>query len=208
MRRRYEVELGDDAGGLVRSVTTPAPSAFLVKQAGVHTTDSWDWVRAADREFVRGSGDWITNPFVEGSQHATTRFVGVELDEVRAANTGLYEVTTTAGVPVRLHDMSLTRLAHDAAARTLVMEFLYDDPDWTPPEAEATPVAVFTFDDVEIVEQRDEPAEADTPPKALGQVQGFDYYEPSEIFALSAYTSYWVFSASVVTLRLRPANHA
>ena len=160
MRRRYEVELGDDAGGLVRSVTTPAPSAFLVKQAGVHTTDLWDWVRAADREFVRGSGDWITSPFVEGSQHATTRFVGVELDEVRAANTGLYEVTTTAGVPVRLHDMSLTRLAHDAAARTLVMEFLYDDPDWTPPEAEATPVAVFTFDDVEIVEQRDEPAEA------------------------------------------------
>lgn len=57
-----------------------------------------------------------------------TRFVGVTLDEVRAAGTGLYEVTTATGVPVRLHDMTLTRLTHDSAARTLVMEFLYDDP--------------------------------------------------------------------------------
>jgi hypothetical protein len=140
-------------------------------------------------------------------QRALTRFVGVAPDEVRAAGTGLYEVTTTAGVPVRLHDMSLTRLTHDAAARKLVMEFLYDDPQWTPPEAEATPVAMFSFDDVEVVEQQDDPAAAGTPPDVLGQVQGFDYDERSGVFALSAYTTYWVFRASVVTLTLQSASN-
>jgi hypothetical protein len=144
----------------------------------------------------------VTDP-----QLAPTRFVGVTPDEVRAAGTGLYEVTTTAGIPVRLHDMSLTRLTHDAAARKLVMEFLYDDPQWTPPEAEATPVAVFAFDDVEVLEQQDEPAAPGTPPDALGQVQSFDYDERSGIFALSAYTTYWVFRASVVTLTLRSASN-
>ncbi len=140
-------------------------------------------------------------------QRAPTRFVGVTLDEVRAAGTGLYELTTTTGVPVRLHDMSLTRLAHDAAARTLVMEFLYDDPQWTPPEAVATPLAVFSFDDVEVFEQEDETAAPDTPPDELGLVQGFDFDEWSGVFALSAYTTYWAFTASVVTLRLRSASN-
>jgi hypothetical protein len=139
-------------------------------------------------------------------QRAPTRFVGVTPDEVRATGTGLYEVTTTAGVPVRLHDMSLTRLTHDPAVRKLVMEFLYDDPQWTPPEAEATPVAMFSFDDVEVVEQQDDPAPPGTPPDVLGQVQGFDYDERSGVFALSAYTTYWVFRARVLTLTLQSAS--
>ncbi len=103
--------------------------------------------------------------------------------------------------------MSLTRLTHNAAARKLVMEFLYDDPQWTPPEAEATPVAVFSFDDVEVVEQQDDPAAPGTPPDALRQVQGFDYDERSGVFALSAYTTYWVFRASVVTLTTEGASN-
>jgi hypothetical protein len=144
---------------------------------------------------------------VNDPQRAPTRFVGVTLDEVRAAGTGLYEVTTTAGVPVRLHDMSLTRLAHDEAARTLVIEFLYDDPQWTPHEAESTPLAVFSFDDVEVVEQQDEPAAPDTPPDELGLVQGFDFDQRNGVFALSAYTTYWAFRASVATLRLRSASN-
>lgn len=135
-----------------------------------------------------------------------TRFVGVSPDEVRAAGTGFYEVTTTTGVPVRLHDMSLTLLTHDVGARTLVMEFLYDDAQWTPPEAVATPVAVFSFQDVEVLEQQDEAAAPNTPPNALGQVSGFDYDERSGIFALSAYTTYWVFRAGVATVALRSEN--
>ena len=108
-------------------------------------------------------------------QRAPTRFVGVTLDEVRAAGSGLYEVTTTEGVPVRLHDMSLTRLVHDEVKRTLVMEFLYDAQQWTPPEAAATPLAVYSFEDVVVLEQEDEPVEPDDPPEALGQVSFFNY---------------------------------
>ena len=104
---------------------------------------------------------------------------------------------------MRLHDMSLERLVHDRAARTLVMEFRYDDEQWTPPEAKATPVAVFSFDGVEVIEQQDDPAPPDTPPDTLGQVSTFDYDERSGVFALSAFTAYWVFTADAGSVRLR-----
>lgn len=135
-----------------------------------------------------------------------TRFDGVSLDEVLAGGTGLYEVTTTSGVPVRLHDMSLTRLDHDPDGRTLLVEFLYDDPQWTPDEARQTALAVFAFDGVEVLEQQDEPAERGTPEDALGLVQSFDYHQASGIFALSAFTTYWVFRATGVALTLRATS--
>ena len=137
----------------------------------------------------------------------TTHFVGVTLDKVRAAGTGMYEVTTTGGVPVRLHDMTLDRLVHDPVARTLLMDFRYDEEQWTPPEAAATPVAVFSFDGVEVVEQQDEPAPPDTPPNALGQVSGFDFDEQSGIFALSTFTTYWAFTADAASITLRSADN-
>lgn len=142
----------------------------------------------------------------EARHSASTRFEGVTPEEVRSTGTGLYEVRTTAGVPVNLHDMSLTRVSHDAAARTLVMEFLYDDPQWTPPEAAATPVAVCSLDDVEVLEHADEPAPPDTPQDVLGIVQAFDVDERSGVFALWAYTTSWVFRASKVTIGLRSAS--
>lgn len=132
-----------------------------------------------------------------------TRFDGVSLDEVLSCGTGVYEVTTTSGVPVRLHDMSLTRLDHDPDRRTLLMEFLYDDPEWTPEAARETPLAAFAFDGVEVLEQQDDPAKPGTPLDALGQVQGFDYHQATGIFALSAFTTYWVFRASSLTLTSR-----
>ncbi len=137
-----------------------------------------------------------------------TRFEGVSLAEVLAYNTGLYEVMTPSGVPVRLHDMSLTRLVHDPDRRTLLIEFLYDDPEWTPEAARLTPLAVFAFEDVEVLEQQDEPVDPGTPDAALGQVGGFDYHQESDIFALSALTTSWVFRASSVTLTLRAATEA
>lgn len=66
VRRRYEVQVRDQAGGVLRATTTAAPTAFLVRKAGVHSTDSWDWVRAADEAFERGSDDWVTDPFTTG----------------------------------------------------------------------------------------------------------------------------------------------
>lgn len=135
-----------------------------------------------------------------------TRFEGVSLDAVLAGGTGLYEVFTSSGVPVRLHDMSLTRLVYDADRRRLMMTFLYDDPEWTPDAARDTPQAVFTFDGVEVLEQQDQPAEPGTPSDALGLVQGFDFHSQSGIFALSAYTTYWVFRADSLVLTLEAAS--
>lgn len=66
VRRRYAVELLDDSGKAVNSTTTAAPTAFLVKKAGVHSTDSWEWVHAADEAFDRGSSDWVTDPLASG----------------------------------------------------------------------------------------------------------------------------------------------
>lgn len=139
-------------------------------------------------------------------QRVPTRFVGVTLDEVRAAGSGLYEVTTTDGVRVRLHDMSLTRLVHDVAAGALVIEFLYDKPTWTPPEAESTPLAKFSFEDVVVLEQEDEPVEPDDPPEALGQVDFFHYNERSGVLTLSTWTTFWEFTASVVTLSMHSSR--
>lgn len=135
-----------------------------------------------------------------------TRFDGVSLEEVLAGGTGLYEVKTASGVPVRLHDMSLVKLAHDPGHRLLVIDFLYDDPQWTPDAARDTPLAVSTFRGVEVLEQQDESAEAGTPEGAVGQVQGFDYNRSSGTFALSAFTTYWVFRAISVTLTLQAAT--
>lgn len=142
----------------------------------------------------------------ETPRRRTTRFVGVALNEVRAAGTDLYELTTTTDVPVRLHDMTFTRLVHDPAARTLVMGFLYDDPQWAPPRAKATPVVVYSFDGVDVVEQQDNPTAPGDPPDLLGQVSGFDYDERSGVIALSTYTTYWAFQASVLTITTRSAR--
>lgn len=62
-RRRYEVELLDAAGAVVESCRTRAVGSFLVSRAGVHPTDTWDWVHAADTQFARGSDAWVTDPF-------------------------------------------------------------------------------------------------------------------------------------------------
>jgi hypothetical protein len=67
------------------------------------------------------------------------------------------------------------------------MEFLYDDPRWTPEAARQTPLEVFAFDGVEVVEQQDELAVPGTPEDALAQVQGFDYHHASGVIVLSAF---------------------
>ncbi len=143
---------------------------------------------------------------MSGEGTDATQFKGVSLVGVRAGGTGLYELTTMSGVPVRPHDMSLVEILHVPARRELVMKFCYDDPEWTPEEARETPLAIFAFDGVEILERQDEPAEPGTKQDVLGQVRGFDYHEPTGIFALSAYTMYWVFTARSLTLTLQAAD--
>jgi hypothetical protein len=63
-RKRYDVELIAPTGTLLASRrATVGPSAFLVKEAGVHSTDAWDWIGAADEAFERGTQEWVTWPY-------------------------------------------------------------------------------------------------------------------------------------------------
>lgn len=134
-----------------------------------------------------------------------TTFIGVSDDPergVRSDRGGLYEFWTDTGVPVRLHDMSFEGLDYRNDVRPmLVLRFRYDDADWTPPEAVATPVVEMTFDDVSVrlwEEDAEALAEVGAP---LGQVGTFDYNEPSE-FGLQTYALRLTFSARRVRVRL------
>jgi hypothetical protein len=42
---------------------TARPSSALVTKGGVHTTDAWDWIQAADDAYARQEQAWITDPF-------------------------------------------------------------------------------------------------------------------------------------------------
>lgn len=136
-----------------------------------------------------------------------TTFVGVSEDPrrgVQSAGTGLYEFWTDTDVPVRLHDMNFNGLDYRYDPRpTLVLRFRYDEAEWTPPEAVATPVVEMTFDDVRIrcwEEDAEALADAEAP---LGQVSAFDSDEQSE-FELLTSSLRLTFSARRVRVRLLP----
>ena len=61
-RNRYEIEVRGPDGDLLEHAKTTGATAFLVKKAGVRSTDSWDWKRAADDLFERNSADWVSDP--------------------------------------------------------------------------------------------------------------------------------------------------
>jgi hypothetical protein len=134
-----------------------------------------------------------------------TTFVGVSEDPKRgvlSAGTGLYEFWTDSDVPVRLHDMNFEGLDYRYDPRpTLVLRFRYDEAQWTPPEAIATPVVEMTFDDVWVrcwEEDAETLADADAP---LGLVSAFNYDERSE-FDLQTFALGLKFSARRVRVRL------
>ena len=59
LRPEYEIVImnGEVA---VFSGTTTTPSSVLVSKGKVHTTDSWDWINAADSAYSPHSESWIT----------------------------------------------------------------------------------------------------------------------------------------------------
>jgi hypothetical protein len=59
LRPEYEIVImnGDVA---VFDGTTTTPSSVLVAKGKVHTTDSWDWINAADSAYSPHSESWIT----------------------------------------------------------------------------------------------------------------------------------------------------
>ncbi|MEV4113702.1 hypothetical protein [Nonomuraea sp. NPDC049695] len=89
-----------------------------------------------------------------------TEFAGVTKDKDRGITSrgGLYEFWTDGGAHIYLHDTDFRRLTYEPGRPpTLELEFLYD-PQWTPPELSKTPVVVFRFEGVRLVEWQDEAA--------------------------------------------------
>ena len=62
-RRRalYEIVVLDGPDEVFRRTTT-SPSAVLVAMGKVHTTDSRDWIKAADDAYSPHQQSWITAP--------------------------------------------------------------------------------------------------------------------------------------------------
>jgi hypothetical protein len=91
---------------------------------------------------------------------------------------------------------------------TLTMRFVYDDLKWTPPEAAATPVAVFQFTDVLVWQWEDDYALMfETPQEERGQISDFGYYAPTNVFSLETLSTRLLFSAGRLVVRLEPLTN-
>ncbi|MBB3676145.1 hypothetical protein [Modestobacter versicolor] len=127
-----------------------------------------------------------------------TEFVGVA-----PGSAGFpHEFDTADGVPVRLHDMAFLGMEHQVRPPTLRLRFRYDDPTWTPSEAEGTPVAVLEFTGVLIRQWEDEHDLYELPEDVRAQVRSFDWYEPTSTFSLLTTGTRLLFSASRLAVRL------
>lgn len=128
-------------------------------------------------------------------------FVGVTQDAHRGVSTkgGLYEFWTKDGAHVYLHDTDFSRLTYQPGRPpVLELELVYK-PQWAPPELSETPVVVFRFEDVRLVEWHEDEeghdcviAHPDAPP---GQVELFDW-DGTDQFTLITFTLHLTFQAS------------
>jgi hypothetical protein len=143
-------------------------------------------------------GPPVERPSVEPRR--PTEFVGIA-----GGSAGFpYAFTTSAGVPVRLHDMTFEGFTYRTSPPGLTMRFRYDDPEWTPREASATPVAVFTFDGVQVWQWEDDHDLFEVPGADRGQVGNFDWYAPTNTFSLGTINTTLLFSADRLVVGLEP----
>ncbi|QFY05457.1 hypothetical protein GBF35_01065 [Nonomuraea phyllanthi] len=130
-----------------------------------------------------------------------TEFVGVTKDKKRGVTSkgGLYEFWTEDLAHIYLHDTDFRRLTYQPARPpVLELEFVCD-PEWAPPEQSNAPVVAFRFEDVRLVEWREDQeghdcvtAHPDAPP---GQVEFFDW-DGVDLFTLNTFTLCLTFRAS------------
>ncbi|MEV1170672.1 hypothetical protein [Nonomuraea sp. NPDC049784] len=139
---------------------------------------------------------------------SVTEFVGVTKDKDRGvtSNGGLYEFRTEDSAHVYLHDTDFRHLTYQPGRPpVLELEFVYD-PQWTPLELSKTPVVVFRFEDVRLVEWREDQEGHDCvtahPDAPSGQVELFDW-DGADLFTLHTFTLYLAFHAlrAEVTVR-------
>ncbi|MEU8103995.1 hypothetical protein AB0C18_09740 [Nonomuraea muscovyensis] len=137
-----------------------------------------------------------------------TEFVGVteEKDRGVASTGGLYEFWTEDAAHVYLHDTDFRRLTYQPGRPpVLELEFVYD-PQWTPPKLSRTPVVTFRFENVRLVEWREDQDGHDcvtgSPDAPPGQVELFDW-DGVDLFTLYTFTLYLAFRAARVEVTVR-----
>jgi hypothetical protein len=131
-------------------------------------------------------------------------FSGIARASLERPDFSPYEFETESGIWIRLHDMRLLSFDYQVRLSTLTMRFSYDGPHLTPPEAMGTPVAVFRFSGVQVWQWEDDVDLLETPPGHRGQVSGFEYHRPTNVFSLDTLDSRLLFSASHLAVLAEP----
>lgn len=148
-------------------------------------------------------GDPLASPQGAAGE-AGVEFVGIADESLARPDFTPYEFRTDAGVWVRLHDMRFLGLEYEALPRVLTLRFIYDDPAWTPPEAEATPLASFRFEDVLILRWEDHASTRETPAEHRGQVGDLELDVATTVFSLDVTDMRLAFEARRMEVRLLP----
>ncbi len=144
-------------------------------------------------------------PQVEG---APVEFAGIATSSLERPDFGPYEFQTDDGVWIRLHEMRCLGFDYVVQAATLTVRFVHADPQRTPAEALAAPVAVFHFTDVLVWQWEDDHAVMlEAPVEERGQVSDFGFYAPTNVFCLETLSTRLLFSAGRLVVRLEPLTH-
>jgi hypothetical protein len=150
------------------------------------------------------------SPYPRTVARRRAEITGVTTDprhNLASSGTGLYEFWTAGGVPVYLHDTGLISVELRPIDRILTLQFEYNDPRSTPPEAIPMPVVVMRFEEVTIREwEHDASDGGDGPPTEVdGQVGDFEY-DDGETFRLTTYSFAVEFTASRLTITSEPRH--
>ncbi|GAA2997726.1 hypothetical protein [Streptosporangium longisporum] len=139
---------------------------------------------------------------------SVTEFAGVTKDKDRGISStgGLYEFWTEEGAHVYLHDTAFRRLTYEPGRPpTLKLEFVYD-PQWTSLELSKTPIVVFRFEDVRLVEwyedQEGHDCVATDPDAPPGQV-GLFAWDGTDMFTLDTFILRLIFHAPLAAVTVR-----
>ncbi|NEK94323.1 hypothetical protein GCU67_09075 [Modestobacter muralis] len=117
-----------------------------------------------------------------------------------------YDFDDGTGEQIPVHLMDFAGVEHRVDPPRLTVRFYYGDPA-IPSEARETPFAVFEFHDVQIWQWEDDHDLFDVPDDVRGQVESFDWYEPTNTCGLHAINTRLLFSARRLVVRVEPEVH-
>jgi len=117
-----------------------------------------------------------------------------------------YEFDDGTGEHVPVHLMDFIGIEYRVDPPRLIVRFAYGEPR-TSTEQPGAPIAVFEFHDVQIWQWEDDHDLFEVPDDARGQVESFDWYEPTNTYDLVTINSRLLFSARRLVVRVEPAVH-